>query len=114
MIVNNDGKYYFKDCSDLDFERAYLIKLGRVQFNKEPDVVNEIVPNDIISFFNHTLYVIKNISNNEVEMSLVKEIAGDTSEDYKQPDKQIKKPIPEGGLIVSRLRPADKVTIKHM
>ena len=61
VIVNNDEKHYYKDCSDLDFEYGYMIKLARVKFNEEPDVVNEIAPNDIISFFNNTLYVIKNI-----------------------------------------------------
>ena len=58
VIVNNDGKHYYKDCSDLDFEYGYMIKLGSVKFNEEPDVVNEIVPNDIISFLKNTLNVI--------------------------------------------------------
>lgn len=80
VIVNHDGKHYFKECSDMDVESAYMIKLGKVTLNEEPDVVNEIVPNDIISFFNNTLYVIKNASNNEVDMSLVKEIAIETGD----------------------------------
>ena len=114
IITAHDGKHYFKDCSDIDLESSFQIKLGHCKADEEANyVVNEIQPNDIISFFNNTLYVIKNASNKEVEMSLVKEIAIETGDQYLPPEAEVKKPIPDGGLIVSKLKSKVKVTIKH-
>ena len=80
VIVQDEGKFYFKDCTDIDIENAPCIKVGKIVNGEEDDVVNEIQPNDIISFFNNTLYVIKKISENMLEMSLVKEISPETSD----------------------------------
>ena len=33
VIVSDDGKHYYTECSDLDLECGYMIKLGRVIFN---------------------------------------------------------------------------------
>ena len=114
MIVAHEGKHYYKDCSDMDVETAFHIKLGKCAADEEASyVINEIKPNDIISFFNNTLYVIKNASNKEVEMSLVKEISVEAGDNYIAPEAEVKKPIPDGGLIVSKLKSKVKVTIKH-
>ena len=112
-VSTDGGKFYFKDFSDIDIELTAQLKLGNVKKGEEPDIINALRQNDIVSFYNNTLYLMRAEVGENCEMDLIKEKAIESGENYLPPPAEVRMAVPADGLIVSKLKSKVKVTLKH-